>query len=73
MNKLIEVEDRKPLEVMVTDTTDNSQSQWPSLEAFAISVGMKKNTIQKSLLVKEGMWRDFKIEYLRKTNSPPGQ
>jgi hypothetical protein len=56
---------RKPVPIRVTNSIDGSSQEWPSTEAFALSAGVKKNTLQKAILVNGGMWRDFQVEYLR--------
>lgn len=55
---------RKPVPIRVTDTETGAITKWDSTEAFALSVGSKKNTIQKAVLVNGGSWRKFKVEYL---------
>lgn len=55
---------RKPVPIRVTDTTDGSVTDWISTEVFGKSVGVKKNTIQKAVLVNGGKWRHFLVEYL---------
>lgn len=54
---------RKPVPVKVTRLMDDEVTEWPSIEAFAVSVGVRKNTLQKALLVKGGVWKGFRVEY----------
>lgn len=47
-----------------TISVTGTASQWDSTDAFALTVGAKKNTIQKAVLVNGGSWRNYKVEYL---------
>lgn len=55
---------RKPVPVEVTNTTTNEVIHWDSTEAFANSLGVKKNTIQRSVLKNDGKWKHYKLKYL---------
>lgn len=55
---------RKPKAIRVTNTVTNEVEDWSSTEEFAKSVGSVKNTIQKSVCVKNGRWKQYFIEYL---------
>lgn len=56
---------RKPIPVYVTDTISKVTEWWPSVEAFAKAIGSVKNTIQKSMLIKEGWWKHYQIQYCK--------
>lgn len=53
---------RKPVAIVVTDTTTGSKEWWESTEEFSKTVGMSKNAIQKSIGLK-GRWKHYVIEY----------
>lgn len=55
---------RKPVAIRVTDIVNGEIVNWVSTEAFANSLGVKKNTIQKAVLVNNGRWKQFNIEYM---------
>ena len=57
----------QPSPVMVTDTLLGTTKEWESLRAFAMAYGQKRNTISKSLLVRDGYWDRYRIQYLRPT------
>lgn len=52
--------------IRVTDLTSNSVITYPSTDHFATLVGAKRKTIQRRMLYNNGVWRDFKIEYIDK-------
>lgn len=64
---------RKPIPVNVTDLSSGIKEWWESVEAFARSVGMSKNTVQKSMNKKNGVWRNYLIEYCTKVYCPPSE
>lgn len=53
---------RKPKSVVVI-SPDGSEVTWNSMEEFANSMGVKKNTIQKAHLT-NGNWKGYKFNYL---------
>jgi hypothetical protein len=55
---------RPPVPVKVTDLVTGTATDWNSVEAFAKSVGASKNTVQKSMLKKDGRWKTYQIEYV---------
>lgn len=56
---------RKPVPVKVTHLETNNTKEYDSLETFCKMLGVKKNTVQKHILVNKGIWRgEFKIDYL---------
>lgn len=50
--------------IRVTDTSNNSVVTYNSTDEFATLVGAKRKTIQHSVALRDGVWRNFKIEYL---------
>jgi hypothetical protein len=52
--------------IRVTDLTSNSVITYPSTDHFATLVGAKRKTIQRGMLYNDGIWRNFKIEYMDK-------
>jgi hypothetical protein len=55
---------RPPVPVRVTDLASGTVTEWISVEEFANSVGASKNTVQKSMLKKDGRWKTYQIEYV---------
>lgn len=60
---------RKPHPIVVTDMKTGNASEWDSVEAFGRDFNVSKNTIQKSMLLKDGMWKHYRIEYLKRNTS----
>lgn len=56
---------RKPVPIVVKDLSSGLETDWESVEAFAFSVGTNKNTVQKSMLNKDGHWRGYHIRYVK--------
>jgi len=56
---------RKPVPVVVTDLSTGLKVQWDSVQDFAHSMGTSKNTVQKSMLVKDGRWAGYHLKYLK--------
>ena len=52
--------------IRVTDLTSGAVITYPSTDHFATLVGAKRKTIQRGMLFNNGVWRDFKIEYIDK-------
>ena len=52
--------------IRVTDLTSGAVITYPSTDHFATLVGAKRKTIQRRMLYNDGVWRDFKIEYIDK-------
>lgn len=55
---------RKPVPVSVFDALVQTSSNWLSVEEFGKSLGVNKNTIQKSILVNNGRWKQYHITYV---------
>lgn len=64
---------RKPVPVVIKDLSSGLETEWESVQSFAYSVGTNKNTIQKSMLVKDGRWRGYHIRYIKQDKSPPSE
>lgn len=60
---------RKPVPIVVVDVLTNQTIAYDSTEAFAKIIGAKKNTIQKSILVNKGFFRNYYITYQVATKS----
>lgn len=56
---------RKPVPVVVKDLSTGQETKWESVESFAYSVGANKNTVQKSMLVRDGRWQGYHIRYIK--------
>ena len=52
--------------IRVTELTSGAVITYPSTDHFATLVGAKRKTIQRGMLYNDGVWRDFKIEYIDK-------
>lgn len=52
--------------IRVTDLTSNTVTTYPSTDDFATLVGAERKTIQRGMNYNDGIWRNFKIEYLDK-------
>lgn len=50
--------------IRVTDLTNGSVITYKSTDEFATLVGAKRKTIQRRALFNNGIWHNFKIEYL---------
>lgn len=55
---------RKPIPIKVTNLMTGEATNWESGEAFAKSIGVSKNTMQKGVYVGNGIWRGYKVVYL---------
>lgn len=55
---------RKPIPISVYNEFTQETTEWNSVEDFANSLGALKNTIQKSMLVNDGAWRQYQITYV---------
>lgn len=64
---------RLPEPITVKDTTTGAVEWWESVEAFTRSLGVKKNTVQKSMLLKSGRWKHYQIEYCVKEPNCPSE
>lgn len=60
---------KKPRPIKVIDTLEGHISEWSSIDDFSYVVGYTRNTIQKSMLLNNGCWRQYQIEYIE---SPTG-
>lgn len=59
---------RKPNPIEVIDLLTNEKTNYESAEIFARKLGVKKNTLQKHILVNKGVWMNkLKIIYLPRT------
>ncbi|WP_368912292.1 HNH endonuclease [Proteus mirabilis] len=54
---------RKPIPVKVVDNTTGVEVEWASVQAFAESIGVLKNTVQKAMYLNNGRWKNFTITY----------
>lgn len=54
---------KQPLPIQVIDVISGLKKTYPSCEAFSKEVGVKKDTLQKSILMKGG-WKNFRITYI---------
>lgn len=52
--------------IRVTDLNSNAVTTYPSTDDFATLVGAQRKTIQRGMSYNDGIWRNFKIEYLDK-------
>lgn len=52
--------------IRVTDLTSNAVTTYPSTDHFATLVGAERKTIQRGMNYNDGIWRNFKIEYIDK-------
>lgn len=50
--------------IRVTDLSSGSVTTYPSTDEFAALVGAKRKTIQRGMLYNDGVWHNFKIEYV---------
>ena len=50
--------------IRVTDLTNGAVITYNSTDEFATLVGAKRKTIQHSAHLNNGIWHNFKIEYL---------
>lgn len=55
---------RKPAPITVLDTITNTVLPFKTCQDFADHIGAKKNTVQKNVLVNNGMYKQFKITYI---------
>jgi hypothetical protein len=51
--------------ISVTDLSNGTVITYPSTDAFATLVGAERKTIQRRMLFNNGVWRNFKIEYMK--------
>lgn len=64
---------RVPSRINVLNTANGEMVEWESLKAFADSVGMKKDSIERSIYrnggrsSNSGNWRQYQITYLNKS------
>jgi hypothetical protein len=58
---------RKPVPIQVHNTKTKETVDWPSCQAFAAYLGIKKNTLQKNLLVNNGVFYNYVIRYLNRS------
>lgn len=63
--KTIPIPKRKPVKIKVTNVLTNEIEFWDSTEVFANSLGVLKNTMQKRMLLNNGMFHQYLIEYLK--------
>lgn len=61
---------RKPVPVRVTCLKTNDMTVWKSMEEYAASIGMKKNTLQKYVGMNKGSYLGNKIEYIEQQKVP---
>lgn len=54
---------RKPLPIDVLDEITGQTQSWDSVEQFANSKNSLKNSVQKSMLLKQGRWKNYLITY----------
>jgi hypothetical protein len=50
--------------IRVTTLSSGAVATYPSTDHFAALVGAKRKTIQRGMLYNNGVWHDFKIEYV---------
>lgn len=50
--------------IRVTTLSSGVVTTYPSTDHFATLVGAKRKTIQRGMLYNDGVWHDFKIEYV---------
>ena len=62
---------RKPIPITVYDRRTNETTHWESVEKFAESQGVVKNTVQAVAGRNNGWWRSFEIKYDSLTNESP--
>ena len=55
---------KKQKQIRVTDLSSGQVTEYANTDEFATLVGAKRKTIQKYLGVNNGVWHNFKIEYL---------
>lgn len=55
---------REPLRIIVLDVETNISSEWNSLEEFTNTINVKKNTVQKSMLLNSGRYGKYQIKYV---------
>lgn len=56
---------RKPKPILVTNKKTGETKQWESTQSFGDSINVKKNTIQKAVLINAGDYKDYNITYLK--------
>ncbi len=61
---------RKPIPIRVISLETDEVTHWDSVEAFARSLNVKKDTIQSRIYRTGGFWGDYEIKYL---NGPVSQ
>lgn len=54
---------KPPVPIVVKDTNSGESKEYVSTEAFSKEMGVKKNTIQKSVYLNNGRWRNYHIQY----------
>lgn len=59
------VPNRTPVSIEVTDLRTNEIQKFKSTQEFADLLGVKKNTIQKRVLVNNGVYGHFLLKYLK--------
>jgi len=52
-------------QIRVTDISNNTVITYNSTDQFAALVGAKRKTIQHSMSLNDGVWRNFMIEYMQ--------
>lgn len=55
---------RKPVPVKVINLDTNEETDWVSVAAFGHVMNVSKNTIQKSMVINDGRWRNYCIRYI---------
>lgn len=56
---------KPPIPIRVTNLESGEITEWGSTQEFADCLGVLKNTIQKSMLINDGRYNVFHIEYLK--------
>lgn len=58
---------RKPIPILVNNLKTGEEVRYNSSEEFAKVLGVPKNTLQKHILVNDGVWKkSFRVSYLNK-------
>lgn len=54
---------RKPIPIIVINTETQNVSNWPSIEEFAKTINVSKNTLQKHIWRTNGLFKEWRIQY----------
>lgn len=64
LNKYWKRTPQKPVPIRVTNIQTNEVKEWISTEAFGNSINVNKNTIQAGVSRNNGIWKNYRIDYL---------